>query len=422
MLRALSSILKPAQPVPVQYRKNFLHLYFDIGWFGVLNGSAISFLSVYAARLGANSAQIGLLSAVPSIISIFLALPFGSWLENRSINRSVFWTSIAQRFFYVIFAFFPLLLATMGKEVQVWLLIGCVILMSIPGTALGLGFNTLFASAGPAEWRGHLAGIRNAVFAITTVIMALVSGGILQKVPFPDGYIWIFGLGALGGFMSSLHLLFVKPIDIPDPINRLVDKPSRRKFQIPNPFSKIQWNLLQGAFGKTLMMLCFFHLSQYLPIPLFSVYSVQALNLSDQVISIGTAIFNLISFFGALQFSRISRKWGNKNVTGIGLILLGGYPVLLGLATDASLYIAASIIGGLAWSMAGGAMFNYLLETVPANNRPAHMAWYALSSNTVILLASMIGPLIGNWIGLSTALLVFGVIRGIAGYTIVRWG
>ena len=46
--------------IPLEYRSHFTHLYFDIGWFGVLSGSAINFLNVYAARLGASGFQIGM--------------------------------------------------------------------------------------------------------------------------------------------------------------------------------------------------------------------------------------------------------------------------------------------------------------------------------------------------------------------------
>ncbi|NTW12734.1 MAG: hypothetical protein HGA30_05425, partial [Anaerolineales bacterium] len=47
--------------VPPEYRPNFLHLYLDIGWYGVLSGSAINFLNIYAARIGATGFQIGLI-------------------------------------------------------------------------------------------------------------------------------------------------------------------------------------------------------------------------------------------------------------------------------------------------------------------------------------------------------------------------
>lgn len=72
--------------VPPQYRANFIHLYLDIGWFGLLSGSAVNFLTVYAARLGATAFQIGLSGAVGSVVSLLLAIPAGRWLEGRRIS------------------------------------------------------------------------------------------------------------------------------------------------------------------------------------------------------------------------------------------------------------------------------------------------------------------------------------------------
>ena len=41
--------------LPAEHRANFIHLYLDIAWFGVLSGSSIAFAAIYATRLGANS-------------------------------------------------------------------------------------------------------------------------------------------------------------------------------------------------------------------------------------------------------------------------------------------------------------------------------------------------------------------------------
>ncbi|HNO94884.1 MAG TPA: hypothetical protein PKJ84_11980, partial [Anaerolineales bacterium] len=54
--------------IPEKYRSNFLHLYFDIAWFGVLSGTAVNFLNVYATRLGASASQVGLLTAASAVV------------------------------------------------------------------------------------------------------------------------------------------------------------------------------------------------------------------------------------------------------------------------------------------------------------------------------------------------------------------
>src|SRR5512147_623630 len=89
--------------IPGEYRSNFLHLYFDIGWYGVLSGSAISFLNIYAARIGATGFQIGLLGAMSAAVNLFLAIPAGRWLDasRQHTGRAVFWSALLYRVCYI---------------------------------------------------------------------------------------------------------------------------------------------------------------------------------------------------------------------------------------------------------------------------------------------------------------------------------
>ena len=169
--RKLLAYLFPVQPgVPDYLRSNIRHLIWDIGWWGLLNGSTLSFMTIYAARIGANTNQIGLITAMPAAINLILALPAGDWLKNRPIDRSVFLTSVFQRVFYFFIVFLPFLLR---DNLQVWMLILFTLLMSIPGSAVAVGFNALFAAAIPSRYRGVVAGRRNAVFAIISIISAI---------------------------------------------------------------------------------------------------------------------------------------------------------------------------------------------------------------------------------------------------------
>ena len=52
--------------------RNILNLYREIAFFGVLSGIASTFLSIFALRLGASSQDIGLISALPALVSVTL--------------------------------------------------------------------------------------------------------------------------------------------------------------------------------------------------------------------------------------------------------------------------------------------------------------------------------------------------------------
>jgi MFS family permease len=102
--------------------------------------------------------------------------------------------------------------------------------------------------------------------------------------------------------------------------------------------------------------------------------------------------------------------------------MLGLYPAFLSFAQGPFLYYLASFLGGFAWALVNAAMINYLLEKVPASDRTGYLAWFTVGSNAAILLGTLIGPIIGNALGLSVALLIFAIMRTSAGLALLKWG
>ena len=195
--------------IPEKYRSNFINLYLDIAWFGVLSGTAINFLNVYATRLGASSLQIGLLTATSSVVNLFLAIPAGHWVSKRNTNKAVFWSSVLFRLGYFLWIPLPWIFNEQG---QISALIVLTLLMAIPLTPLGVGFNALFAEAVPVQYRARVAGTRNITFAIAYMLTSLITGIILDNTPFTEGYQLVFALGAIGSAISSFHLYHIKPL------------------------------------------------------------------------------------------------------------------------------------------------------------------------------------------------------------------
>ncbi len=395
---------------PESLRRTFLHLYLDIGWFGLLNGTTLTFLNVYAARLGASGVQIGLMTSLPAMVNLVLTLPAGRWLESRDIRLAVFSTSVAYRIGYLLFIFLPWLFSPSGQiRVLLWL----SLLMAIPLTPLAVGFNALFAAAVPEDWRAHVVGTRNAVFSLSFILSTLLGGYILEHIPFPIGYQIVFGLGALGALMSSFHLFFIHPA-------HKVVKNKASSFRKEGWMERLRFDIWRSPFATVLLNLTFFHLVQYLAIPLFPLYFVHHLHLGDDHIGIGTALFYMSVMLNSTQLNRWVSRLGHKRVTGLGMLGMGLYPFLLSFSTHVWQYYVISVIGGCFWALAGGAYGNYMLENIPDGDRPAHLAWYNLNLNAAVLLGSLIGPAFGDLVGISKALLTFGLLRMLVGYLIWR--
>ncbi len=436
-MTTLSLFRRKGTAVPAEHRANFWHLYLDIAWFGVLNGTAISFMAIYATRQGANGFQIGLLNAAPAIISLAITLPAGQWLQKRSLTRTVFWTSIWHRLFYLAWVFLPFFLA---PYLQVWALIALVLLMSIPGTALAVGFNSMFAEVVPPEWRSHVVGVRNALLALVFIITTLISGVILDRMPFPTGYQVVFAIGFVGAMMSSLHLYLIRlPHEPTTRVGRSLGDWAHpgairawaqelrlsvglRFMARSHPRPSINRQIFRTPFGVVLGLLFAFHLAQFLAIPLFPLFWVNDLGLTDTEISMGNAVFYATVLLGSMQLARLTARSNHKQVLVMGVLLMSLYPALTAVTTNLSLFLFTSAVGGVAWSLAGGALSNYIYDRTPEEERPYHLAWYHLTFNAAILLGALVGPLLADGASLAGALAVIAIGRYLAAFALWRWG
>jgi MFS family permease len=125
---------------------------------------------------------------------------------------------------------------------------------------------------------------------------------------------------------------------------------------------------------------------------------------------------------GSTQIRKLVQRFGNRNITGWSVAALALYPLLLSLSRSALHFYGVSLIGGLAFAFLSGSYANYMLEHIPAHDRPSHLAWYTIILNGAILIGSLAGAAIAEGIGLTSALIVFSVSRMLAAIFILRWG
>lgn len=410
----IKKLFHPIRPIPPELKRNFMHLYFDIGWYGVLSGTSLAFLSIYATRIHATGLQIGLISAGPAIINLIFTLPAGMLLRKQKLHKAVFWAAVVNRIFYASWIFLPLFVP---EGTSIWLIILSTLIMNIPGSVLSVGFTVFFGDAVPPDWRNMVAGIRNAVVGLVTMAATLLSGQILSHFSIETGYAIVFGVGFVGAVMSTVHLFQVRPVEMPVGDGLPVAVPA-----VPKPQSRLNFDILKGKFGRIVGLLFFFHFFQFLPIAIFPVFQINILGLNEQNISIGSTLFFLMQFIISLRLDPLVRRSNNLKVMGIGMVLYGFYPFFLTVSSRLWIFYFVSAVGGLSMGLIGGILFNYLLERMAAQDRPGHMVFYNLSLNAAILAGSLLGPAIAGWTGFVPALIISAIGRSLIGVAILRWG
>jgi MFS family permease len=431
-------MIKRETVAPEVQAANFFHLYWDVAWYGLAFGSTLSFLAVFAARLGAAGWQVGLLSAGPALVNALVTMPAGRWLENQPLGRAVVRTAIGQRLGFFLMIPLPLF---MPNELQVWAVLLLVLLMAIPGTALAIGFNALLATSVPPEARGRVVGRRNSLLAGMIMAAFLLSGWILDVLPFAWGYAAVFALGGLGTGMSTYHLSRIHLPPVPQfQIRPLQDRaqPGRTIGVGGDALQRmyiglrlwLRWRparggLLSGISAQfrwvALAYFCF-HFTQMMPAALFPIYWVREVQLSDGEIGWVNALFYLTMLLVSPLLEPLTRQLGNYCLAVGGSILLASYPFLTALSHGLAPLLVTSIVGGTVWAILSGALVNRLLEMIPEDKRPSHLALYNLALNVATLSGTMLGSLLADVIGLPEALFIIAALRIGSGLAMARWG
>ena len=421
---------------------NFIHLYWDVAWFGIAFGSTLSFLPVYATRIGAAGWQIALLSSAPALVSVLFTLPAGRWLERRSqdnalgrvVTRSAFWQRLG------LFCLIPLpFIVPVAYQMQTLLLL--VVLMAVPGTILMVGFNALLAATVPPEARSKVVGRRNAIIAGSIMVSFLVSGWLLDQLSFESGYTVVFIIGARGGALSTWH---VSRIQVP-PLPVFQGRPLKEYAQtgrvigfsggIPQRLSvglrlliskrPTITGILGDVSGRFLLAtgaFFLFHFTQLLPTAIFPIFWVREVSLSDGQIGWLNAAMYLAMLVAAPFLAPLTARFGNVRLMVVGAVLLCLYPLLSALSAGFLLLLIASLSGGAVWAILSGAQINRLLELSPEDQRPSHLALYNLAFNVAMLIGVLLGPPLAGALGLREALLITALLRVGSGLVLARWG
>ena len=180
------------------------------------------------------------------------------------------------------------------------------------------------------------------------------------------------------------------------------------------PISRRYWWVMLAFF--------LFHFTQWLPAPLFSIFWVREVHLTDGEIGWMNAAFYLTLLIFSPLLEPLAARMGNYRLTMIGGLLLGSYPLLVALSYDIFLLIIASVIIGLIWAIMSGSLVNRLLELIPEEHRASHLAVYNMALNVAILLSTMIGPFLADFVGLREALVIVCILRTGSGFALARWG
>lgn len=402
----------PEDSSPIQ-RRNFINVQIDAIAIGLAN-AASPFLPVLLTRLGATNNQIGLLTSMPGVTGLLLALPVGRFLQQqRNIVPWFSWSRLLVLSAYALTGLVPFLVP---PEYQVVAILLIWALVTLPQTALAVCFSVVMNAVAGPDHRYDLMSRRWSILGVTTALTATIAGQVLIKIKFPINYQIVFITLSIGGLLS---FYFSRRIRLPD-----VTPPPQEKGLSLSKQAKGYAGLILSHpdFVRFSIKRYIFIFATLLATPIMPLYYVREVNATDAWIGLISTAQTAVLVIGYFFWTREHRKRGARFVLLCATFGLTVYPVLVASTQTVQWMVILAGVAGIFQAGIDLVFFDELMKTVPVE----YSATFVSLSQSLMYSAAIIAPLLGTQlsssIGLGGVLLVSAALRFIGFLLFALWG
>ena len=366
-------------------KRNFRYVQIDAIGVSISNVAA-PFLPVFLTRLGASNFQVGLLSSMPGVTGLILAILVGRFLQTRS--NIVPWYSLSRLMVILCYALTGVLTISVSEQFVIIATLAIWAFASIPQTALAVAFSVVMNAVAGPEGRYALLSRRWAIFGLTGVIGTFIVTRVIGLISFPLNYAVMFMVLSLGGFFS---FYFSRKIQLPDQVPPPLPDIRSPRQNLKNYITLLRENPVFLSFStKRFVYFSALVLSQ----PIMPLFLVREVHATDGQIGTVNMTLTLVMLLGYFLWPRVSRRRGGRFVllaTTLGMTL---YPALSAATPQINLIIFYAGIAGLFQAGLDLVFFDELMKTVP----PEYSATFVALSQSMQYLSMIIAPLLGTWL------------------------
>jgi len=355
-----------------------------VAW-SLMFGAGETYLQAFAVFLKATTAQITLLTALPSMLGSVAQL-VSAWVAGYAIRRkTLIFAGVALQ----SVAWLPIIaLALIPVGTSVALLILAVVLYYIGGQFAAPPWSSLISDLVPERRRGRFFGRRTQLMSIMTFASLSAAGLALeffeQRALAHWGFAAIFAV-ALGARLYSLAQL----MRMHEPLARLAP------LTLP-PLGGLLERMRGSDFSRFALFVGFMNLAVAIASPFFTLYMLRDLRFSYVEFTVVSAFYVLMQFAALNLWGRLSDVFGNLRVVQVTSIVFPLLPVLWVLFPNFWAILVIQVISGFAWAGFSLAAGNFLYDVVPPEKRAAYSAVHQTISNTAIFGGALIGGLLAT--------------------------
>ncbi len=376
--------------------RNYRLVAIDSAFVGVVSAAG-PFLPVFLVRLGASGGEVGLLSSIPALTAVLLAIPVGRWLQRRRNIVPLY--SKVRATGWLAYGAMGLIGALLPAEAAIPLMLATWAAASVASTAGVVAFPIVMDGAAGPNGRFDLLGRRWMIAGLSMTITIALAGQFLRVVPFPGnfaGLLALFSVAGIGSALISRQLVIPDQAQLAPPaaarsprLRALVDlvraQPSFIRFELRS----IAYT---ASIGLVMPLL-----------PLFYVREVQAPDAWIGIIGSAQAAGAVVGYFSAW---RIARRRSGSAILFPSMLAAAAVPAMLSVVDWLPAVAALAFVAGVAAAGTQLALFDQLVARIPRDHGVTFSSVDQTIQNIALIAAPSLGGLLAVTVGVRHGLLV----------------
>jgi len=365
--------------------RNSLRFSFKDGVFAALMGGVTDhYATPMALFLGASVLQVGLVSALPSLlasVSQFFAVKVIYWVGGRL--KLLLRLVLLQASLILCIA----ILAWLPISYRVECFLALLTLVALCGGLSGPAWGSLMSDYIPSSKRGQYFGWRSSVLGAVTLGSVIAAGLLLyffRDVTHSGGFLALFALAAVARYVSAF---FIKQMDEP---------PHKKDPAADFTFFMFVARFRESNFLKFVLFAASLNCASFLAAPFFAVFMLRDLQFSYLTYMALQVCAALASFVALPLWGKHADQFGNVRVLRLssffatvipGLWLVSHHPVYL---------MVVQMWAGFAWSGVTLASGNFIYDAVTPQKRVRCIAYFNVINGVAIFFGSSLGGLLAS--------------------------
>lgn len=381
--------------------------------YSVMDGAGLRNITPYALALGANNAQIGLLTSIPNLFGTLTQLFTTKAMEKYSRKKILLFGVILQALMWIpmILIGFFYFYKGLDSATSTNSLILIYTLMVLFGGFVNPAWNSLISDIVSKEERGKYFGKRNKILGIVALVVMLIAGFVLdyfKQTKLFIGFAIIFGICFIARAISAY----------------LLSKHYEPEFKLEEGyyFSLRQFvkKIPESNFGKFVIFVCLVQLATAIASPFFAVYMLKDLNFSYTTYILIVIASSLSSLLFMPIWGKFADRYGNLRIMKIcgfftpfiPLVWLAS-PLVLDFNPGILIYylLFMEFLSGLVWAGFNLTTVNFIYDAVTRQRIALCVAYFNLFVGIGVFIGATLGGIVASMnfvvFGMNSILFVF---------------